>query len=115
MVLTFKVPMHMAVYSIGLYFHHQSYPQLAVVFALALPLHSVWSYFCSLSSSIWGTFRPGEFILQCPIFLPFHAVHGVPKARIPKWFAVPFSSGPRFVRILHHDLSVLGGPTRHGS
>ena len=39
---------------------------------------------------------------------PFHTVHGVLKARILKWFAIPFSSGPRFVRILHHDLSFLG-------
>ena len=31
-----------------------------------------------------------------------------------KWLAIPFSSGPRFVRTLHHD-PVLGGPTRHGS
>ena len=30
-------------------------------------------------------------------FLPFHTVHGVLKARILKWFAIPFSSGPRFV------------------
>ena len=29
---------------------------------------------------------------QCPIFLPFHTVHGVLKARILKWFAIPFSS-----------------------
>ena len=28
----------------------------------------------------------------------FHTVHGVLKARILKWFAIPFSSGPRFVR-----------------
>ena len=42
-------------------------------------------------------------------------VHGVLKARILKWFAIPFSSGPRFVRTLHHDLSVLGGPTWQGS
>ena len=55
-----------------------------------------------------------EFIFQCPIFLPFHTVHGVLKARILKWFAIPFSSGPRCVRTLHHDLSVLGGPTWHG-
>ena len=48
------------------------------------------------------------------IFLPFHAVNGVLKARIWKWFAIPFSSGPRFVRTLHHDLSALGGPTQHG-
>ena len=43
-----------------------------------------------------------------PIFLPFYTVYGVLKARILKWFAIPFSSGPCFVRILHHDLSVLG-------
>ena len=35
-------------------------------------------------------------------------------ARILKWFAIPFSSGPHSVRPLHHDLSALGGPTRHG-
>ena len=36
------------------------------------------------SSSILGTYRPGEFIFQCQIFLPFHTVHGVLKARILK-------------------------------
>ena len=68
-----------------------------------------------ISSSILGTYQPGEFIFQCPIFLPFHTVHGILKARILKWFAIPFSSGPHSVRTLCHDPSVLGGPTRHGS
>ena len=27
------------------------------------------------------------------------------------WFAIPFSSGPRFVRTLHHNPSVLGSPS----
>ena len=63
---------------------------------------------------ILGTYQPVEFIFQCPIFLPFHTVLGVLKARILKWFAIPFSSGPRFVRT-HHDSFVLGGPTQHGS
>ena len=36
------------------------------------------------------------------------------KARILKWFAIPFSSGPHSLRPLHHDPSVLGGPTWHG-
>ena len=45
----------------------------------------------------------------------FHTVHGVLKARILKWFAIPFSSGPRFFRTLQHDPSVLGGLTWHGS
>src|SRR5574339_516226 len=57
----------------------------------------------------------GEFIFQCPNFLLLHTVHGVLKARILKWFAIPFSSGPHFVRALHHDPPVLGGPTQHGS
>ena len=52
--------------------------------------------------------------LGSPIFLPFHTVHGVLKARILKWFAIPSSSGPHSVRPLHHDLSVLGGPIQHG-
>ena len=29
-----------------------------------------------ISSSILGTYRPGEFIFQFPIFLPFHNIHG---------------------------------------
>ena len=67
-----------------------------------------------ISSSILGSYWP-EFIFQCRIFLPFHIVHGVLKARILKWFAIPFSSRPHSVRTLHHDPSVLGGPTQHGS
>ena len=30
-----------------------------------------------ISSSILGTYQPGEFLFQCPISLPFHAVCGV--------------------------------------
>ena len=67
------------------------------------------------SSSILGTYQPGEFIFHCHLFLSFHIVHGVVKAGILKWFAIPFSSGPCFVRTVHHDLSILGGPTWHGS
>ena len=60
------------------------------------------------------TYQPGEFIFQCSILLPFHNVDGVLKARILKWFAIPFFSGQCFVRTLHHNPSVLGGPTQHG-
>ena len=55
-------------------------------------------------------------------------VHGVAKSqtqlndfilalslRFLKWFAIPFSSGPHSVKTLHHDPSVLGGLTQHGS
>ena len=34
----------------------------------------------------------------------FPTVHGDLKARILKWFAIPFSSGPHAVGPLHHDL-----------
>ena len=63
-----------------------------------------------ISSGIFGTYQPGEFIFQCSIFLLFHTVHGVLKARILKWFAIPFSSKPCFIRTTHHDLSILGRP-----
>ena len=36
------------------------------------------------------------FFFKCPIFLPFHIVHGVLKARILKWFAIPFSKWTMF-------------------
>ena len=62
-----------------------------------------------------GIYRPGEFTFHCLIFLPFHTIHGVLKARILKCFAIPFSSGLHFVRTLHHDPSVFGGPTWIGS
>ena len=67
-----------------------------------------------ISRSILGNYRTGEFLFQYPIILPFHTFHGVLKARILKWFAIPISSEPHSVRPLHHDPSVLGGPTQHG-
>ena len=70
-------------------------------FFLELFLH--WS-----PVACWGTYWPGEFFFQYPIILSFHTVHGVLKARILKWFAIPFSSGPHSVRLLHHDPPVLG-------
>ena len=40
----------------------------------------------------------------------FSYCHGVLKARILKWFAIPFSSGPHSVRPVHHDPPILGCP-----
>ena len=92
-------------------FYQQSHPQLGMLWLHPFILSGVISLV--ISSSILGTYQPGEFIFQCPIFLPFYAVHGVLKARILKWFAICFSSGPHSVRPLHHDPSILGGPTGH--
>ena len=64
-----------------------------------------------LSSSILGTYRPAEFLFQYPIILPFHTVHGVLKARILKWFAIAFSSGP----CLSELSTMTVCPTWHGS
>ena len=114
MDLKFQVLCNIALYSIRLYFPHQSHPQL-VLFLLWLPpliLSGVISPL--ISNSILGTYHPGEFLFQCPIILPSHTVHGVLTARTLKWFAIPFSSGPHSVRPLHHDPTVLGGPTQHG-
>ena len=55
-----------------------------------------------ISSSMLGTYPPGEFIFQCPIFLPFHTTREVLKARILKWLAIPFSSGSHFVSTMTH-------------
>ena len=52
----------------------------------------------------------GTLHLDGHIF-PFHTAHGVLKARILKWFAIPFSSGPHSVRPLHHDPPIFGCPT----
>ena len=50
-----------------------------------------------ISSNMLGTYWPGEYLFQYPTILPFHTVHGVLKARILKWFAIPFSRGPHSV------------------
>ena len=50
-------------------------------------------------------------VLSFCLFILFMGSQG----KILKWFAIPFSSGPHFVRTLHHDPSVLDGPTQHGS
>ena len=47
--------------------------------------------------------------------IDFLIVYGILKARILKWFSIPFTSGPRFVRTLHHDPCVLVGPIWYGS
>ena len=50
-----------------------------------------------ISSSILGSYWPGELIFQCPIFLPFHTVHGF--SRQEYW------SGLSFPSPVYHSLS----------
>ena len=46
-----------------------------------------------ISSSILGTYQPGKFIFMT-VFITFRTVHGVLKARMLTWFAIPFFSEP---------------------
>ena len=59
----------------------------------------------------WEESLEKEMATTTVLFLSYHTVHWVLKVRILKWFAIAFSSGPRFVKTLHHDPSILGGLT----
>ena len=50
-----------------------------------------------------------------PSLLSFYTVHGVLLAITLRWLAIRSSSGSHFVRTLHYDLSVSGGPAPHVS
>ena len=106
-------------FACSLYFHHETYPQQSIV--STWPSHFILSGAISNclplfpSSSMLDTFWPGGLIIQCHTFLPFHTVYGVLEAGILEWFAIFSSSGPHFVRTLHYDPSILGGPAWHGS
>ena len=65
------------------------------------------------SDRMWSTGEGNGKRLQYPIILPFHTLHGV-LMKNTEVFAIPFSSGPHSVRPVHHDPSILGGPTWHG-
>ena len=57
----------------------------------------------------WTPTDLGALIFWCCIILPFHTVHTFLKVRILEWHAIPFSSGPGFVRSLHQVI-YLGWP-----
>ena len=114
MELTFQVPMHYCS------LQHQTllsppdihhWELFLLWLSLFIPSGAISPLFSGSILVLWyHIYRPEEFIFQCHIFLPFHTVHGVLKARMLKWFAIPFSSGPCFTRTRHHDPSILGGP-----
>jgi len=97
---------NIVLYSVRLYFHHQSHSQLGIVFTLLSLFILSGAVSPVFSSSILGTYRPGEFIFQCPIFLPFHTVHGVSSHEY--WSGLPFPSP------VDHILSELS-PMTHPS
>ena len=93
-------------YNIGLCFHHQTYPQLGIVSALAQPLHSFCSYFSTLLRSILGTywFRGVGVHLSVVIsFCLFILFMGF--SRPECWSCLPFPS------LVDHILSELSTMT----
>ena len=68
-------------------------------------------FLCSAPAAYWTPTNLGGLSSGVISFCSFILFHRVLEVRILEWFAIPFSSGPRFVRTVHHDLSVLGGPT----
>jgi len=54
-----------------------------------------WAAVYGVAQSRTRLKRFSSSILFLSKYVPFHTVHGILKARILKWFTIPFSSGPR--------------------
>ena len=90
MDLTFQVPMQYLSFTASDFTSITSHIHNWSLFSLWLCLFILSGVISPLiSSSILGTYWPKEFLFQYPIILPFHTVHGVLQARIPKLFAIP--------------------------
>ena len=111
MDLTFQVPMQYCSLqhrTTSITSHIHSWVLLLLWLCLFIPSGVISPLF---SSSILDTYRPGEFIFQCPIFLPSHTVYGVLKARILKRFSIPFLQRTTFCQKSPAWPVCLGGPT----
>jgi len=114
MDLTLQVPMKYCSYNIRPCFHHQSHPQLGVVFALgtSLILSGLFLHWFPVACCAPTDLGSSSFsVLSFCLIILFMGSQG----NNTEVFAIPFFSWPHFVRTLHHDPSVLGGPTWHGS
>ena len=65
-------------------------------------------------SSLLDTFWPGGLIFQSYLFA-FSYCSWVLTSRILEWCAIPSSTGLRFIRTIHYELSTLGDPAWPGS
>ena len=88
MDLTFQIPMKYCSLQHWTLLPLLVHPQLGVVFALLyfFIISGIISPF--FSSSILGTYWPGDFIFQCHIFLSFYTVHMF--SRQEHWSGLPF-------------------------
>ena len=81
---------NIALYSIGPCFHHQSHPQLSVVFTLALSPHSFWSYFSTDLLAYWAStdLESSSFsVISFCLFILF-----IGFSRQECWSVLPFPS-----------------------
>ena len=109
-----RILCNIVLYSTKLYFRHQSHAQLGIVFALASFFLEL--FLCSSLVAYWAPTNWGVHLSVSYLFVfSFSWGSQGKKWQSKKWFAIPFSSEPHFVRTLHHDSSFLGGPTWHGS
>ena len=113
MALTDQVPMQYCFYSIGLYFHHQSHPHLGVAFALTLVSSFFLESFLHWSPIVYGYWLTWGVHLSVSYLFAFSYCSWGSHDKNSEVVCHPFSSGPHSVRPLHHDLSILGGPTGH--
>ena len=113
--LIFQVHMQCCFLQHWIYFYHQTHRQPGIISASAQPLHAFWIYFSALLQQHIGHLPMWGVHLSVSYIFAFSYCSWLLKARMPKWFAIPFSSGSCFVRTLYHDASISGGPTWHGS
>ena len=79
---------NIALYSIRPCFYHQSHPQLGVVFALALSLHSFWSYLHWSPEAYWAPTNLGSSSFSVLYFCLFILFMGF--SRQEYWSGLPF-------------------------
>ena len=70
--------------------------------------------FWSSPIAYWTPSNSREHIFWCHIILLLYCAWAL-MARILGWVAISCPGGPCFIRTLHYDLSILGGPAWHGS
>ena len=66
--------------------------------------------FNMLSRFVIALFPRMKHLLLVSYLFAFSYFSWVLAAGLLEWFAIPSSSGPSFIRTLHYDLSILGGP-----
>ena len=110
MGLTFQIPKQYCFLQHQTYFHHQSHLQLGVIFAW-LHLFILFGVISPLfSSSILDTYHPGEFILQCPVFLPFHIFYTVLHICCFQFLSVKFQPPNHLIIIFFVSLTSVFSP-----